>query len=156
MVFGAEIFKLYRNIGQVPLRITQSCVVDYFDLTKPNWNGPLNHGKEGKTMYNRARWIWSERIKWLKIKTGHLYSNVKLNFKAGLFSCIFLFEAIFLGNRANKVAFPFIESCSQTQSFQRPFRCLDCFCSFGHFDTCPTSVRLSNQTFKDLGNPRLP
>ena len=36
-----------------------------------------------------ARWIWSERITLLKIKTGHLYSYVKLNLKAGWFSCIF-------------------------------------------------------------------
>ena len=38
---------------------------------------------------SRARWIWSKIIKFLKIKTGHLYSYVKLNFKASLFSCIF-------------------------------------------------------------------
>ena len=47
-------------------------------------------------LYSRGRWI----SKFLKIKTGHLYSYVKLNFKASLFSCIFWFEAIFLGKRA--------------------------------------------------------
>ena len=31
-----------------------------------------------------------------KIKTGHMYFYEKLNFKVGLFSCIFLFEAIFI------------------------------------------------------------
>ena len=47
--FHAEIFKsgyfmqiysnqsvLCRNIGQVPLRVTQSCAADYLDRTKPN------------------------------------------------------------------------------------------------------------------------
>ena len=46
----------------------------------------------------RARWIWSKGIKLINIKTGHLESYVKLNFKASLFSCIFLFEAIFRGD----------------------------------------------------------
>ena len=40
----------------------------------------------------RVRWIWSKMTKLLKIKTGHLYSYVKLNFKASLFSCIFWFS----------------------------------------------------------------
>ena len=44
----------------------------------------------------RARWI----SKLLEIKTGHLHSYVKLNFKTSLFSCIFWFEAIFLGKSA--------------------------------------------------------
>ena len=48
------------------------------------------------TLHSRVRWI----SKLLKIKTGHLFSYVKLNFKASLFSCIFWFEAIFLGTRA--------------------------------------------------------
>ena len=38
----------------------------------------------------RARWFWSKGITLLKIKTGHLYSCVTLNFRANLFSCIFL------------------------------------------------------------------
>ena len=57
----AEIFKLgcfvqkysdlgvsCRNICQVPFRVTQSekCI-----LEKSNPSGPLNNGKEGKTMY---------------------------------------------------------------------------------------------------------
>ena len=55
----------------------------------------------------RVRWIWSKMIKLLKIKTGHLYSYVKLNFKASLFSCIFWFEAIFIGKWALLVFRPY-------------------------------------------------
>ena len=46
-------------------------------------------------------------IKFLKIKTGHLHSYVKLNFKASLFSCIFLFEVIFIGKWALLVFRPY-------------------------------------------------
>ena len=60
----------------------------------------ISHPVLCNTMCMRACWIWSKGIKLLKIKTGHLYSYVKLNFKASLFSCIFWFEAIFLGKRA--------------------------------------------------------
>ena len=45
---------------------------------------------------NRARWIGPSEQKMPKIKTGHTYFYEKLNFKVGLFSCIFLFEAIFI------------------------------------------------------------
>ena len=31
---------LCRNIGQVPLRVTQSCAADYLDRTKPNQTPP--------------------------------------------------------------------------------------------------------------------
>ena len=48
----------------------------------------------------RARWIWSKEIKLMKIKTGHLKSYVKLNFKASLFSCNFWFEDSLLGKIA--------------------------------------------------------
>ena len=51
-------------------------------------------------LFIRARWILSTGIKLLKIKSGHLHSYVKLNFKASLFSCLFWFEAIFLGKWA--------------------------------------------------------
>ena len=51
----------------------------------------------------RARWI----SKLLKIKTGHMYSYVKLNFKASLFSCIFWFEAIFCCKTALLVFWPY-------------------------------------------------
>ena len=44
---------------------------------------------------NRAQWIRPSEQKTPKIKTGHVYSYVKLNFRVGLFSCIFLFEVIF-------------------------------------------------------------
>ena len=37
----------------------------------------------------RARWIGPLEQKLLKMKTGHMYSYVKLNFKVGLFSCNF-------------------------------------------------------------------
>ena len=53
-------------------------------------------------VYIRARWI----SKLLKIKTGHMYSYVKLNFKASLFSCIFWFEAIFRCKTALLVFWP--------------------------------------------------
>ena len=43
----------------------------------------------------RVRWFGPSEQKTHKIKTGHSYSYVKLNFRVGLFSCIFLFEAIF-------------------------------------------------------------
>ena len=43
----------------------------------------------------RVRWFWPSEQKMPKIKTGHMYSYVKLNFRVDLFSCIFLFEAIF-------------------------------------------------------------
>ena len=55
------------------------------------------------SMEIRGRWI----SKFVKIKSGHLYSYVKLNFKAGLFSCIFWFEAIYLGNWALLVFWPY-------------------------------------------------
>ena len=44
---------------------------------------------------NRAQWIRPSEQKTPKIKTGHVYSYVKLNFRVGLFSCIFRFDAIF-------------------------------------------------------------
>ena len=37
----------------------------------------------------RARWIGQSKQKMPKIKTGHVYSHVKLNFGVGWFSCIF-------------------------------------------------------------------
>ena len=43
----------------------------------------------------RVRWFGPSEQKTHKIKTGHTYSYVKLNFRVGLFSCIFLFEAVF-------------------------------------------------------------
>ena len=46
-------------------------------------------------LYNRARWIGPSEQKMPKIKSGHMYSYVKLNFRVGLFSWIFWFEAIF-------------------------------------------------------------
>ena len=46
-------------------------------------------------LYNRAQWIGPSEQKTPKIKTGHTYSYVKLNFRVGLFFCIFWFEAIF-------------------------------------------------------------
>ena len=55
----------------------------------------------------RARWNWFKKIKLLKIKTGHMYSYVKLNFKASLFSCIFWFEAIFRCKTALLVFWPY-------------------------------------------------
>ena len=39
------------------------------------------------SVHYRVRWIWSKMIKLLKIKTGHLYSYVKLNFKVPVFTC---------------------------------------------------------------------
>ena len=56
---------------------------------------------------NRARWNWFKKIKLLKIKTGHMYSYVKLNFKASLFSSIFWFEAIFCCKTALLVFWPY-------------------------------------------------
>ena len=44
---------------------------------------------------NRVRWFGPSEQKMHKIKTGHTYSYVKLNFRVDLFSCIFWFEAIF-------------------------------------------------------------
>ena len=58
-------------------------------------------------VYIRARWNWFKKIKLLKIKTGHMYSYVKLNFKASLFSCIFWFEAIYLDSWAFLVFWPY-------------------------------------------------
>ena len=43
----------------------------------------------------RVRWFGPSEQKTHKIKTGYTYSYVKLNFRVGLFSCIFWFEAIF-------------------------------------------------------------
>ena len=44
---------------------------------------------------SRTRWIGPSEPKTPKIKTGHTYSYVKLNFRVDLFSCMVLFEAIF-------------------------------------------------------------
>ena len=57
-------------------------------------------------LYIRARWIWFKGIRLLKIKTGHMYSYVKLNCKARLFSCIFWFEAILRCKTALLVFWP--------------------------------------------------
>ena len=70
----------------------------------------LNH-QRGRYTTTRGRWI----SKFVKIKSGHLYSYVKLNFRAGLFSCIFWFEAIYLGSWALLVFW----SCSWENGTQR-------------------------------------
>ena len=59
-----------------------------WQLAELNWKGlpKLN---------SRVRWFGPSEQKTHKIKTGHTYSYVKLNFRVGLFSCIFWFEAIF-------------------------------------------------------------
>ena len=47
-------------------------------------------------MYIRAQWECQNE----NFETPHLFSIVKLNFNVGLFSCIFLFEAIFIRKSA--------------------------------------------------------
>ena len=55
----------------------------------------LHVSKQITTFYIRARWIGPSEQKIPKSKTGHMYSHVKLNFRVGLFSCIFWFKPIF-------------------------------------------------------------
>ena len=43
----------------------------------------------------RARWNMPQQLKSSKIIIGHTFSYVKLNFKVGLFSWTFWFEAVF-------------------------------------------------------------
>ena len=53
-------------------------------------------GKKGWcVLHNRARWNMPQRLKSSKIIIGHTFSYVKLNFKVGLFSWTFWFEAVF-------------------------------------------------------------
>ena len=56
-----------------------------WQLAELNWKGlpKLN---------SRVRWFGPSEQKTHKIKTGHTYSCVKLNFRVDLFSCIFLWS----------------------------------------------------------------
>ena len=64
-------------------------------LGGPGLGGLAGGLSECAGLVGRAQWFGPSEQKTPKIKTGHTYSYVKLNFRVGLFSCIFLFEAIF-------------------------------------------------------------
>ena len=71
-------------------------VLKHFQGQSKNlWTQNTRNNTSANVLSTRAQWFRPSEQKTPKIKTGHTYSYVKLNFRVGLFSCIFLFEAIF-------------------------------------------------------------
>ena len=87
----------------------------------------LHVSKQITTFYIRARWIGPSEQKMPKIKTGHMYTYVKLNFRVDLFSCIYfiwghlhfwaffpLHKRVNIKCRKNSRRWPQIKKCKKT------------------------------------------